>query len=107
MNKEMKKILSAFLLKCVVLTCLLCLCAGTVIAKQRSDFNSYFTPYAVLSVKNVSQGINVKVDDKSYSIDFGKIKELEKYKDYLYFTPFSCSVFFFESLYEFFSSFKD
>ena len=107
MSREMKKILSVFLLKCVVLTCLLCLCAGAITAKQRSDFNSCFTPYAVLSVKNIGQGINVQLDDKSYSLDFDKIKALKKYKDYLYFTPFSCSVFFFESLYEFFSSFKD
>ena len=107
MNREMKKILSAFLFKSVVLTCLLCLCAGVITAKQRSDFNSYFTPYAVLSVKNVSQGIDVQVDDKSYSLRFDKIKDMQKYKDYLYFTPFSCTVFFFESIYEFFSSFKD
>ena len=107
MNREMKKILSAFLLKSVVLTCLLCLCAGAITAKQRSDFNSYFTPYAVLSVKNVGQGINVQLDDESYSLDFNKIKDLGRYKNYLYFTPFSCTVFVFDSICEFFSSFKD
>jgi hypothetical protein len=107
MNKEMKKILSVFLLKSVVLTCLLCICAGAITAKQRSDFNSYFTPYAVLSVKNVGQGINVQLDDENYSFDFSKLKDLGRYKKYLYFTPFSCTFFIFDSLYDFFSSFKD
>ena len=107
MNDEMKKILSKYMLSCVIVTCLLCLCAGAVTAKQRSEYNSYFTPYAVLSVKTVGQGINVNVDDKIYSLDFGKLKGIEEYKNYLYFTPFSCAVFFFESIYDFFSSFKD
>ncbi len=107
MNSEMKKILSKYMLSCVVITCLLCLCAGAVTAKQRSEFNSYFTPYAVLSVKTMGNEISVNVDDKNYSFDLGRIKELNQYRKYLYFTPFSCTVFFFESIYEFFSSFKD
>ena len=107
MNDEMKKILSKYMLSCVIVTCLLCLCAGAVTAKQRSEYNSYFTPYAVLSVKTVSQGISVSVDDKSYSLDFSRVKDLGNYRKYLYFTPFSCTVFFFESIYDFFSSFKD
>ena len=107
MNSEMKKILSKYMLSCVIVTCLLCLCAGAVTAKQRSEYNSYFTPYAVLSVKTVGQGISVSVDDKSYSLDFSRVKDLGKYRKYLYFTPFSCTVFFFESIYDFFSSFKD
>ena len=107
MNSEMKKILSKYMLSCVVVTCLLCIGAGAVTAKQRSEYNSYFTPYAVLSVKTIGQGINVSVDDKSYTLDLGEVKDLGKYRKYLYFTPFSCTVFFFESIYEFFSSFKD
>ena len=106
MNREMKKILSGFLMRCVVLTCLLCLCAGVITAKQRSEYNSYFTPYAVMAVKNNGSEITMTVDDKSYSFDLSQLKSLERYRNYLYFTPFSCSVFFFESIYEFFSSFK-
>ena len=107
MNDEMKKILSKYMLSCVVVACLLCLCAGAVTAKQRSEYNTYFTPYAVLSVKNIGEEISISVDDKHYSIDMCKIKDLSQYRKYLYFTPFSCTVFFFESIYEFFSSFKD
>ena len=107
MNDEMKKILSKYMLSCVVVTCLLCLCAGAVTAKQRSDYNTYFTTYAVLSVKTAGEGISVSIDDRSYSFDTGIVKDLIKYRKYLYFTPFSCTVFFFESIYEFFSSFKD
>ena len=107
MNREMKKIFSKYMLSCVVVTCLLCLCAGAVTAKQRSEYNSYFTPYAVLSVKTMGSEINFNVDDRKYSFDLGEIKDLAKYRKYLYFTPFSCTVFFFESIYEFFSSFKD
>ena len=107
MNNEMKKILAKYMLKCVVITCLLCLCAGSVTAKQRSDYNTYFTPYAVLSVKPMGESISVNVDDRSYNIDLRTVKDVSKYRKYLYFTPFSCTVFFFESIYEFFSSFKD
>ena len=107
MNDEMKKIPSKYMLYCVVITCLLCLCAGVVTAKQRSEYNSYFTPYAVLSVKNVGGEVNISVDERSYSFDLSKVKDLAQYRRYLYFTPFSCTVFFFESIYEFFSSFKD
>lgn len=101
MNKEMKKIVSKFLLYCVILTCLLCLTAGAVTAKQRSEFNSYFTPYAVLTVKNTDNGISLKVDEKDYRIDLSKLKELSAYRNYLYFTPFSAAVFFFESFFDF------
>ena len=107
MNKEMKRILSDFLLKCVVLTCLLCLCAGAVTAKQRSDFNTYFTPYAVMTLKSSDNVISMSIDEKNYSFDLSEIKSLGTYGNYLYFTPFSCTFFLFESLYEFFSSFKD
>ena len=107
MNDEMKKILSKYMLSCVVVTCLLCLCAGAVTAKQRSDYNTYFTTYEVLSVKTVGEGISVSIDDRSYRLDTGRLKDLAQYGKYLYFTPFSCTVFFFESIYEFFSSFKD
>ena len=104
MNKEMKKIVSKYLLWCVVLTCLLCLFAGAVTAKQRSEFNSYFTPYAVLTVKNTNSGISLSVDEKNYSFDLGELKKLSRYRDYLYFTPFSAAVFFLESLFDFLSA---
>ena len=107
MNAQMKNILSKYLFRCVVITCLLCFCAGIVTARQRSEYNSYFTPYAVLSVKNAGTQLKVSVDEKSYSIDFGRLRKFTAYKNYLYFTPLSSIVFFFDSFYEFFSSFKD
>lgn len=101
MNKEMKKIVSKFLFYCVILTCLLCFTAGAVTAKQRSEFNSYFTPYAVLTVKNTDNGISLKVDEKDYRIELSRLKSLSEYRDYLYFTPFSAAIFFFESIFDF------
>lgn len=107
MNSEIKKIFSKFVFSCVIVSCLLCFCAGAVTAKQRSEYNSHFTSYAVLSVKNQGTAIQVSVDEENYSFDFGRLKDFGKYKNYLYFTPFSSLVFFFDSFYEFFSSFKD
>ena len=106
MNKELKKILSRYLTVCVVLTCLMCLMAGAVTAKQRSEYNSYFTPYAVMSLKSNNESITLSVDDKAYSFDFSSLKKLKPYRKYLYFTPFSCSIFFFESVLSIFSTFK-
>ena len=106
MNKEMKKILSGYIFRCVIITCLLCFCAGIVTAKQRSEYNSYFTPYAVMTLKNSADTINITVDDKQYSLDMSRIKSLSEYKNYLYFTPFSCGIFVLESFFSLFSTFK-
>lgn len=103
MNKEMKKIISGFLFYCFILTCLLCLSAGAVTAKQRSEFNSYFTPYAVLTVKNTNNEISLSVDENNYSFDLSELKRLSEYRNYLYFTPFSSVVFFAESFFDFLS----
>ena len=107
MNDVMKKILSRYMLRCVVITCLLCFCAGVVTAKQRSEYNSYFTPYAVMTLKSADNVIDLSVDEKHYSFDMGKLKALEKYRNYLYFTPFSVGVFFFDSFFSLFNTFKD
>ena len=106
MNKEMKKILSRYIFRCVIITCLLCFCAGIVTAKQRSEYNTYFTPYAVMTLKNTADTIDLTVDEKHYSLDISKVKNLAKYRNYLYFTPFSCGVFFFDSFFSLFSTFK-
>ena len=107
MNREMKKILSQYCLRCVIITCLLCFCTGIITAKQRSEYNSYFTPYAVMTIKSNSSAIDLSVDERHYSVDMSALKDFEKYRNYLSFSPFSAIVFFFESISEFFSSFKD
>lgn len=107
MNNEMKKILSRYIFRCVVLTCVLCLCAGVVTAKQRSEYNTYFTPYAVMSLKSSSEKITVTLDDDAYSFSFDEVKKLAPYRKYLYYTPFSCATFFFESILSVFGTFKE
>ncbi len=106
MNNEMKKMLSKYVFRCVIITCCLCFCAGIVTAKQRSEYNTYFTPYAVMTLKNTADTIDLTVDDKHYSLDTSKIKSLAKYRDYLYFTPISGPIFFFDSILSLFSTFK-
>ena len=106
MNKEMKKILSRYIFGCVVLTCLMCFCAGIITARQRSEYNSYFTPYAVMSLKSSSERLTVTVDDKDYNLNFEPMKKLSAYRRYLYFTPFSCAVFFTENIFDVFNTFK-
>ncbi len=104
MNEEMKKILSRFFLVSVVIACLTLIGAGTLTAKQRSEYNSYRTEYAVLTLKSHNGRINLSVDEKQYTLDVSSLKKAEEYKQWLYFTPFSTLFFFGESLYEFFSS---
>ena len=106
MNREMRNILSKFILRCVVITCLLCFCAGAVTAKQRSEYNSYFTPYAVLTLKNTGNAINLTLDERRYSFDMTGLKELANYRSSVYFTPISGVVFFFDSFFSLFSTFK-
>ena len=104
MNEEMKKILSRFFLVSVIIACFTLVGAGTLTAKQRSEYNSYRTEYAVLTLKTQGSRIDLSVDDKQYSFDLSPFKKAEKYKQWLYFTPFSTLFFFGESVYEFFSS---
>lgn len=106
MNNEMKKMLSKYIFRCVIITCCLCFCAGIVTAKQRSEYNTYFTPYAVMTLKSNNDTIDLSVDEKHYSLDMSKIKDLSKYRDYLYFTPISGPIFFFDSILSLFSTFK-
>lgn len=106
MNKEMKKMLSKYIFRCVIITCCLCFCAGIVTAKQRSEYNTYFTPYAVMTLKSNNETIGLSVDEKLYSLDMSKIKGLASYRDYLYFTPISGAIFFFDSILLLFSTFK-
>ncbi len=104
MNDELKRILSAFFLVSSIIACLTLFGAGTLTAKQRSEYNSFRTEYAVLTVKTTADKIEVEVDDKQFSLDFSFMKEALKYKQWLYFTPFSPYLFFIESVYEVFSA---
>lgn len=104
MNDEMKRILSRYFLVSVIIACLTLSAAGTLTAKQRSEYNSYRREYAVLTLKAQGSKVDLKVDDKQYSLDFLPLKKAEEYKRWLYFTPFSTVFFFGESVYEFFSA---
>lgn len=104
MNEEMKKILSRFFLVSVIITCITLVGAGTLTAKQRSEYNSYRTEYAVLTLKTQKGRIDLSVDDKQYSLDFSGFRKAEEHKQWLYFTPFSTLFFFGESVYEIFSA---
>ena len=102
MNDEMKKLLSRYFLVSVIIACLTLSAAGTITAKQRSEYNSYRREYAVLTLKTQGSRINLEVDDKQYCIDFLFLKKAEEYKQWLYFTPLSTVFFFGESVYDFF-----
>lgn len=102
MNEEMKKILSRFFLVSVIIACFTLLGAGVLTAKQRSEYNSYRTEYAVLTLKTQGGRIDLSVDDKQYSLDLAPLKKADDYRQLLYFTPLSTFLFFGEAVYEFF-----
>lgn len=102
-NDEMKKILSQFLLVSVIISCLTLLGAGTLTAKQRSEYNSYRTEYAVLTLKASGKKIDLNVDEKSYSVDFSHLKIPDDVKQWLWVTPLSCLLLLGECIFDFFS----
>ncbi len=104
MNDEMKKILSRFFVVSVIIACLTLLGAGTLTAKQRSEYNSYRTEYALLTLKASTGRIDLNIDDRQYSIDLTSLKRAEDYKEWLYLTPLSCVLFLGECIFDIFSS---
>ena len=104
MNDELKRIISTFLFVSVLIACLTLFGAGTLTARQRSEYNSYRTHYAVLTLKNEGDRVNIKVDDRQINLALTLPEKLREYKDYIYFTPFSTFFFFSECVYEIFSA---
>lgn len=104
MNDEMKKILSRFFLVSVMISCLTLLGAGTITAKQRSEYNSYYTEYAVLTLKTSADKIDLSLDEKRYSLDLSFLKRLKNYSEWLYLTPVSSVFFLGECIFDIFSS---
>lgn len=103
MNDEMKKIISRFLFVSVIISCFTLLGAGTLTAKQRSEYNSYRTEYAVLSMKSYGSKIAVKLDEREYSFDLPSFKKLKDSSEWIYITPFSPFFFFGECIFDIFS----
>lgn len=100
MNDEMKKLMSRFLLVSVFIGCVTVLFVGTVTAKQRSEYNSYHTEYALLTVKSQNSRVNVEIDEKSYSFDLSNLKKLKKYENAIYLTPLSPVFFLCECIFD-------
>ena len=104
MNDEMKKILSRFFLVSVLIACVTFFGAGTLTAKQRSEYKSARTEYALLNLSSQGSTLNLRVDERVYGLDLSPLRVDEKYRKWLYLTPFSTLLFFGECIYEFFSA---
>lgn len=102
MNDEMKKIISRFLCVSVIIGCMVLLFSGAVTAKQRSEYNSYHTEYAMVRVKSQDSQINVELGEESYSFDLSYLKKLKRYKNIAYFTPLAPAFLFGESIFNIF-----
>ncbi len=104
MNDEMKKIISQFLFVSVMISCFTLFGAGSLTAKQRSEYNSYRTEYAVLTLKAQGNKIDLTLDEKNYSMDLPSLQKLKNYREWIYLTPFAPVFFFGECISDIFSS---
>ncbi len=104
MNDEMKKIISQFLFVSVLISCFTLFGAGSLTAKQRSEYNSYRTEYAVFTLKAQGNKIDLRVDEKQYSLALPSLKKLKAYREWIYLTPFAPVFFFGECISDIFSS---
>jgi hypothetical protein len=59
-----------------------------------------------MTLKSSNDTVELRVDEKHYSVDMSDLKGLSKYRNYMYFTPFSCGIFVLESFFSLFSTFK-
>lgn len=102
MNDDMKRLLSRFLCVSVIIGCFLLLFVGAVTAKQRCEYNSYRTEYAVLTVKSQNSKVSVEVGENSFSLDLSPVKEIDKYKNLILLTPLSPLFYLCECIYRIF-----
>lgn len=102
MNDEMKKLISRFLFASVFISCLTLFFAGSITAKQRSEYNSYRTQYTLLTIKTQDSQIDLSLDEKNYTLDLSGFKSLKKYENLIYLTPISPLFFCFECVFNIF-----
>ncbi len=94
MNDEMKKLLSRFLFTSVLICCMGLLVSGGITASQKSAKNAFDKAYAVMSIRQTGNRLEIITGDESYKIELKLREKIKRYEDYILLTPIA-SVYFF------------
>jgi hypothetical protein len=82
----------------VLIFCALLLLSGSITVKQRTEYNMYLKDYSVVSVSSGSDSVNIKFNEKNYSINTEPFYTAIKQRDYAAFSPFGSSYYLFKTL---------
>lgn len=94
MNDEMKKLLSRYLFTSVVICCLGLLISGSITASQKSAKNAFDKAYAVMSIKNTSDILEINMGEKKYDFSIDIKSKIKEYEDYIMLTPMASAYYF-------------
>ena len=87
MNDEMKKLLSKFLFMSVLICCSGLLVSGSVTASQNSAKNAFDRAYAVMSVKNTGEKVEINMGEQQFTFATDIGEKIKRYEDYIILTP--------------------
>ena len=80
MNDEMKRLLSRFMFVSVLICCLGLLASGSITASQKSAKNTFDKAYAVMSIKNTGNKLEINMGEEKYNLNLNlteKIKDVQ------------------------------
>ena len=102
----MKKLLSGFLFTGVLICCTGLLVSGSITASQKSAKNTFDRAYAVMSVKNSGERLEITMGQQqlSFTTDIGE--KIKRYEDYIILTPAATVYYFGKTAAELFRTLK-
>ncbi len=100
MNAEMKRILGKFIFTNAVIACVILFFCGSITAAQRTAYNAYLKEYAVLSMVNRGQQVEMEGFSREISFTLPQKAQMQKLVRCMKLTPLASVIFFGESLEE-------
>ncbi|MBQ7117858.1 MAG: hypothetical protein IJN88_06575 [Clostridia bacterium] len=98
MNDEMKRLLSRFMFVSVIICCLGLLASGSITASQKSAKNTFDKAYAVMSIKNTGNKLEINMGEEKYNLNLNLAEKIKEYEDYILLTPLASVYYFSEKV---------
>ena len=95
---EIKILMKKFIFVTVVIFCVLTVTGGALTVKQRTEYNMYLKDYSVVSVSSGAQGVNIRLNENSYSFNTEPVFTLIKRGNYAAFSPLGSPYYLFKTL---------
>lgn len=93
MYKEAKKQLTSFCFVNTVIACVIIFLCGTLTASQKTAYNIWLREYSLLTVAGTAQRVDMKLDEKTVTLNLPEKEKTEKLRRYLKLTPLASAIF--------------